>query len=68
MSDMTGTGEPGSMVIGGGTKPVRPEPADPPGDMAAQWVKLGAQGAGGNAEFDYSNGYFGGDSGVWRQT
>ena len=68
MTDMTGTGEPGSMVIGGGSRPVRPQPTDEEGSMAAQWVKVGAQAAGGNGMFDYDNGYFGGDSGMWEQT
>jgi hypothetical protein len=36
--------------------------------MAAQWIKLGDQGVGGEGVFDYENSYFGGDGGVWRQT
>jgi hypothetical protein len=68
LSGINGTGQPGSMVIGGGSLPVRPQPTDAAGDMAAQWIKLGDQGVGGEGMFDYENGYFGGDGGVWRQT
>lgn len=68
MSDVTGTGEPGSVVIPSPLSTDRPQPLDAPGDMAGKWVKVGAQAAGGNGEFTYGDGYFGGDSGVWRQT
>ena len=68
MSDYTGTGEPGSLVLPGfPSPPSRPQPTDPAGDMADLWVKVGAQAIGGEGEFDYSNGYFGGDSGIWKQ-
>lgn len=66
--DYTGTGQPGSMIIGGGSTPARPQPTDAPGDVAAGWLKVGAQAIGGNGEFTYGNSYFGGDSGVWQQT
>lgn len=59
--------QPGT-TFGPGSEPADPQATAPPGDVAHGWVKVGAQGTGGNGEFTYGNAYFGGDSGVWRQT
>lgn len=68
MSDFTPGGDTPGGLVGVPVAPPGPQPADPPGDVSGGWLKIGAQGTGGNGEFTYGDAYFGGDSGVWRQT